>query len=162
MIRCILMTASALAVAGCSTEAPAPQEPAKAAAMQAGEWEVTARVTALQLTDKAAKPGIKVGDTSTLKGCVASDGTPESDLFAAKAKKCETVQSYAANGRLSLQMNCSRADSDGQFLPQVDATFTADTMDGTLSIGSFTAGGRPEYSLTQEISGKRIGECPAA
>lgn len=162
MIRWAILGASALAVAGCTSQAAAPEKPATAAAMKSGQWEVTAKVTALQLADKAAAGKLKVGDTATATGCVGADGTPDPALFAATADTCTPVQSYAANGRLSVQLNCSRAGHSGQILPQADGSFTADSLNGTVTTMAYGATGRVEYTLSQAITGKRVGECKPA
>jgi hypothetical protein len=161
MIRATMVGISAALLVACSSKPAAPPPIQEASAMQPGQWEVTSKVTALQLTDKAANAGVKVGDATTSTGCVAQDGTPDMKLFASKAKKCEPVQSYASNGRLSMQMNCTVEGKDSQLLPQVDATFTADTLEGTVNTAVYSATGQQQYSLSEAITGKRVGECTA-
>jgi hypothetical protein len=152
--------AAVLMLAACSNEAPPPAEAEAAKTLMAGEYAMTTTVTAFRSTDGGTPASkAKVGDAFETKACVAADGTLDPAIFAAAGETCKATNSYVSDGRMSLQMSCTRPDTPGQTMPGVDGTFTADQFKGTATTTTYlTSSGN--YALTRTISAKRIGECP--
>jgi len=157
----LMMTAATTAVllAGCSeNEAAVPKAEAVAASLQAGEYEVTAKVDALRSTDKTTpETKSKVGDPPKVtRTCVPADGTIDAKVFAEGSETCKALDNYMRNGRMSLQYQCTRG-SDG--LSQlVDGNFKADSFEAKVTTSTYFAGSG-DYDLTRSFTGKRVGDC---
>lgn len=150
-------------LAGCSDGAPqGAKKAAKADALQAGEYVMTAKVTALRSTDGTTPlTQLKLGDENVIKGCIAADGALDPALFAETGDACTATNSYVRGGKLSVQLSCAREGAPGQVLPAVDGQFTADSFDGTVVTITYLTG-PGDYSLTRSVTAKRVGECRAA
>ena len=162
----VLGFAAAGLLAACSGDAAKPvKEEAKADALKPGEYEVIDKVDELRSTDNST-PATKMkmaaaGEASpTSRVCVGKDGAIDLKLFAEAGDKCTPSGSYMRGGRLSYQFNCTRAGKGG--LSQlVDGKFTADSFEATVSTSTYF-GGAGDYALSRTVTGKRVGECPAA
>ena len=158
----MLGLAAAGLLAGCSGDtAPKPEEEVQAAALQPGEYAITAKIDGIHSTDKTT-PAIKAkaGDPPTnRRACVAADGIA-AEAFADAGDKCTTSSSYLRNGRLSLQLSCSRPGR-GQVMQLADGNFKADSFEAKLTTATYFAG-PGDYAMTRTLTGKRVGECPAA
>ena len=162
----VLGFAAAGLLAACSGDTvKEPKQEAKADALQPGEYEVTDKVDELRSIDnstpatavKAAAAG-EVSPTSRI--CVGKDGAIDPKVFAEAGDKCSATGSYLRGGRLSYQFNCTRAGKGG--LGQlVDGKFTADSFEASVSTSTFFSGAG-DYELKRTLTGKRVGECPAA
>lgn len=161
MKKIAIVLGAGLLVACGGGEAEQNMVEAVPAKLPAGQWEVTAKVAALKSTDKTT-PAIKAaaGDTATVSGCVGADGQPPAELFAAKGDQCAAQNPYIRNGRMNLQLDCTRTGS-GKVMSDVSGNYTADGMTGTVITTSFFSGSG-DYELRQEITGKRVGECTTA
>ena len=152
-----------LLLAACSDDAPPVDKRAgEAKQLQAGAYEVQAKVISLTATD-LGKPAssLKAGDVAVLKGCVAADGTPDLSLFIETGDVCSPTQSYSRSAILNIQLNCTRKGAAGSVNYSVDGQFTADAFTAKVTTGtSFTT--PDDYLLMRELSGKRVGNCPAA
>lgn len=149
-------------VAGCGDEAPpAAEKPAAAAALAPGEYEVTSRVSDLKSTD-GSKPRTKLvaGAEATRKVCVGADAALPPDLFQEEGDTCEVKNSYVRNGKLNVQLACTRDGVPGQLVPAADGSFTADRFDAKVRTMTYFQGDG-DYSMTRKLDGKRIGDCPA-
>lgn len=158
----ILGLAAAGLVAGCSDDTAPKAEEAQAAALQPGEYEISAKVDEIHSTDKTT-PLIKAkaGDPPTVRrACFAAGGAIAPDAFADAGDTCSTSSSYLRNGRLSLQLTCSRPDK-GQVMQLADGSFKVDSFEAKLTTATYFAG-PGDYQLTRTFTGKRVGECPAA
>ncbi len=159
----ILALAAAGLLGACSDGAnQAKPEEAKANALQPGEYEITAKIDALRSTDKTtpvtkAKPG---DPPATRRACVAAGGGIAAEAFADAGDKCTESSSYLRNGRLSLQLTCSRPGK-GQVMQLADGNFKADSFEAKLNTVTYFAGSG-DYAMTRTMTGKRVGECPAA
>ena len=150
-------------LAACSSGDAGEQKAAVAAVpakLPAGQWEVTATVAGLRSTDKTT-PAVKLkeGDTVTATGCVGADGQPPAELFAAKGDQCAAENPYVRNGRMNVQLDCTRTGA-GKVMSDVSGKYTADGMTATVTTTSFFSGSG-DYELRQEVTGKRVGECAA-
>ena len=162
-MRVLIIGSFAGLVAACSSEAP-PAKPAEAApaSLQAGEYEVTATVTSFRSTDDGT-PVVqaKQGEVITSRACIGADGTPPAELFAAKGNSCAGQNVYARNGRLNMQLDCTRPGAPGKVMSEVNGSFTADSLKGSMTTNSFFQG-KGDYELRADLAGRRVGECTAA
>ena len=162
----ILGAAAAALLAACSGDtANEAKKEGKAEALQPGEYAVSDKVDEVRSIDnttpatamKAAAAG-EAGTTARI--CVGADGAIDSKIFAEAGDKCTSTGSYMRGGRLSFQFNCNRAGKGG--LSQlVDGKFTADSFDATVTSSTYFDG-PGDYALTRTLTGKRVGDCPAA
>jgi len=159
----ILGIAAAGMLAACSSETPLGNAPVEAAAvLTPGEYAMTSTVTAFRSTDGATPLSkAKVGDVVETKACVAADGTLDPAIFAAAGEKCTATNSYIRDGRMSLQLSCTRPDAPGQIMPGMDGKFSADQFEGTATTTTYLTG-PGDYTLTRTVAAKRVGDCPPA
>lgn len=160
-MRTLVMVAPLLALAACGGEPEAPKEPAVPTKLPAGEWEVASLVEKLRPTDAAAPAlALKQGETTIHKACVAADGTPETGLWLAAKDDCAASSVYIKDGRINGSWTCKRSGKSGQVMPAVDGKYTADSFEVVVTTGTYLSGGG-NYELTQKMTGKRLGDCPA-
>lgn len=160
MMMTILVPAGLLAACGGTAEQAKPAEE-RAASLQPGEYEISFKVDAIRSTDNSTPATkSKVGDPPvTTRTCVPADGAIDPSAFAEAGEKCTVSDPYMRGGRMSLQLKCLRGNKQlGQL---VDGQFTADSFSGTARTSTFFSG-PGDYELTRTLTGKRIGECPAA
>lgn len=161
--------AAALAVAlgGCggggdsAGSADNKQDAEAPASLTPGEYEVSSEIVSLTSTDNSTPATkLKQGETAVVKACVAADGTPDPALFGEAGDKCKTMNSYARNGRLNIQLNCTREGIVGSVTPSFDGEFTADGFTGDAQgLTYFNAPG--DYRYSAKVTAKRTGDCPA-
>jgi hypothetical protein len=146
-------------LAACAKEAP-PAEVVAAKSLTPGEYAMTSKITAFRSTDGAIPASkAKIGDTFETRACVAADGTLDPAIFAAAGEKCSATNDYVSDGRMSIQMSCTRPDAPGQIMPAIDGKFTADHFEGTATTTTYLTG-PGDYALTRTVTAKRAGECP--
>jgi len=159
----MILAAPLLLLTACSDDAPPVDKRAsEAKQLNAGAYEVQAKVETLTATDHG-KPAskLKVGDTTVLKGCVAADGTPDASLFIEAGDQCTATQSYARGAILNVQLHCTRKGTSGSVNYSIDGQFTADAFTAKATTGtSFTT--PDDYTLIRDLVGKRVGNCAAA
>jgi hypothetical protein len=157
------LAAPLLLLAACSDDAPPVDKRAsEAKQLSPGAYEVQAKVETLTATDHG-KPAskAKAGDTVVLKGCVATDGTPDASLFTEAGDTCSPTQEYARGAILNIQYHCTRKGKSGSVNYSIDGQFTADAFTAKVTEGtSFSSD--DDYQLLSDLTGKRVGNCPAA
>lgn len=162
----IIGLAAAGLLAACSGDtAQEPKEETRADALKPGEYEVTDKVDELRSTDnstpatatRAAAPGEAA---PTARICVGADGALDPKIFAEAGDTCTETGSYMRGGRLSFQFNCTRPGKGG-ISQLVDGKFTADSFEASVTSSTYFSG-PGDYSLTRTLTGKRVGDCPAA
>jgi hypothetical protein len=162
MRRMMLALAAAGLLAACSAEpAPKAEETETASALKPGEYEIGIKIDSLRSTDKTT-PAVKgkVGDPPTSRRtCVAADGAIAAEAFADPGDKCTETNSYVRGGRLSVQLSCTRPN--GQLMQLAVGDFKADSFEAKLTTATYFKGSG-DYEMTRTLSGKRVGECPAA
>lgn len=162
-MRILIVAAPLLLLAGCSDKAPKVDKRAgEAKQLEPGAYEVQAKVDSLTATDQG-KPAsmLKAGDTAILKGCVGADGTPDPSLFVEAGDQCTPTQSYARGAIINIQYHCTRKGASGSVNYSISGDFTADAFTAKATTGtSFTT--PDDYTLIRDLSGKRVGNCPAA
>ena len=157
-----LWIAPVMMLAACGGDKPAAvEEPVKPAKLPAGEWEVSSTVESLRSTDNTTPAtALKQGETSTHRACVAADGTPETKLWLAEGDECTATSVYIKDGRINGSWNCRRPGQSGPVMPAVDGKYTADSFEVAVTTGTYFAG-TGDYTLTQKMIGRRVGDCPA-
>ena len=160
MIKVLIATGLMATLAGCGGEAPKPAAVEKPRTMVAGEYEVVSKVTMLASADKSTPAtALKMGDTATIRACVAADGTPDPAMFVEEGDKCTANNSYVRSGRLSVQYSCTRAGK-GEIYPNADGNYTADGYKAVVVVATAFPGDG-DYKLTRTLTAKRVGDCPA-
>lgn len=150
-----------MATAGCGGETAEPAKAEKPRTLVAGEYEVLSEVTMLASADQSAPATkLKMGDTTTIRACVAADGTPDAAMFVEEGDKCTATNTYVRSGRMSVQYSCTRPGK-GELYPNTDGNYTADGYKALVMVAtSFPGPG--DYKLTRTLTAKRVGDCPAA
>ena len=158
----ILGLAAAGLLAGCSGDTAPKPEDVQAAELKPGEYEISAKIDDVHSTDKTTLAiKAKAGDPPTIRrACVAAAGGIAAEAFADAGDKCAESSSYLRNGRLSLQLTCSRPDK-GQVMQLADGNFKVDSFEAKLTTATYFAG-PGDYQMTRTFTGKRVGDCPAA
>jgi hypothetical protein len=152
-----------LAIAGCSggEEANNSSVEAPAAALQAGEYEISATVDSMRSTDGQTPATImKAGaPAATTRACVAADGAVNPAAVAEAGETCTAGDNYMRNGRMSLQFRCKRAGK-GDVAHLVDGKFTKDSFEGeVITTSSFSGPG--DFEARRTVKATRVGECAA-
>jgi hypothetical protein len=157
---------SMLAIAGCANEsAPAAApETETAKALEAGEYEVATKVEDLRSVDHTtpltkAKLTAAADAPMVHRACVGADGLIAPAMFAEANDSCKVDNSYVRNGKINLQLTCSRSGA-GQVLQSVDGDFKADSFTATVNTGTYFAG-PGDYAMRRSMTAKRVGNCPA-
>lgn len=160
-LACVGGLALALVACGGEKKEEAAAAAAVPAKLAAGLYEVSAEVTQLASTDNTTPATkLKQGDTNVVKACVTADGQPEPVLLSEAGDKCEIKNSYIRNGRMSAQMSCTREGHSGYVMPAMMGSYSADGFEGEINtLTYFVENG--DYRLTQKVTAKRIGDCPA-
>ena len=160
--------AAILLLAGCSNEqapAAAPEAAAAAETLSGGEYEVATRVEDLRSTDHTtpltkAKLMAATDAPAVHRACVASDGTIAPEMFTEAGDSCKVNNSYARNGKINLQLGCTRS-APGSVMHSVDGDFTADSFTAKVNTGTYFTGSG-DYAMRRAMIGKRVGNCPPA
>src|SRR5690606_6644147 len=101
------------------------------AALAPGQWTLRTEVTAFTQTDRTEgkRPVIasSVGTRATETVCVAADRPPV-DIFAGAGNDCRADNPYVRNGRISVQMLCTREGLTGNVMVAADGSFTDDSI----------------------------------
>lgn len=167
MMRCSVLAAMplvmTLGLAGCGS-APAPESEAEEAPvlLQAGEWALTRKTTGYNTpTVTPAQYQAALKEVKEDKVCVSVDaaGVPDANALAgAEGKDCTYKDKLLRKGRFIATLSCQAGEGTSEIA--LEGNYTADT----LTLGSTmtkTVGGQPTLRTTHDVSGKRLGDCPA-
>lgn len=136
-------------------------ETARAAAISPGQWTLQTEVTAFTQTDRteSRRPVIDtpVGTRATETVCVESSA-PSPAMFGGEGNDCGAENPYVRNGRISVQLLCSRRGLTGNILVGVDGTFTGDTVTFDRDVRTAVVGGG-DVAMTVHVTGQRTGDC---
>ena len=155
----IIVAAAAVLMSACSQEAPVQKEEA-AAALSGGQYEASWKVSELRSVDKTTPAtNLKQDASGTTLACIAADGTIDPALFAEDGDTCTASNPYVRNGRIGLDLSCTRADSGGEIRQSVNGTFKADSLEAEVTTTTYLAGAG-DYAMTRTFTAKRVGECP--
>lgn len=136
------------------------------AALNPGQYEVATLVQDLRATD-GTTPATKTkasaqGDKPVLhRACIAADGTVDPALFSEAGDECRIDNVYARNGRLTMQLACSRPSNPGQIMQSVNGKFTADAFEAEVTTATYLTGAG-DYTMRRKLAAKRVGDCPAS
>jgi hypothetical protein len=132
--------------------------------LEPGEWELTNEITNITLADQgtAAVP-MKVGMRTTTKSCITPEQVeqPQPTIFASSKDTCTYKNFYMSRGRLVASMSCKQPGLDGEMLMTVEGDYTNTSMDVTVEMATSLVG-PGDVKVNSKISGRRLGECPAA
>lgn len=151
-------------LATCSSEAPPAEAPAETAkALTPGEYEVSGKIETLRSTDGATPAtNAKLGDPPVLaRACIAADGVMEPMMFGEAGDECRSDNAYARNGKLNLQLSCTREGAPGQVMQTINGSFTSESFVAEVTTGTYFTG-PGDYSMKRTLAGKRVGDCAAA
>lgn len=158
--------ASMLVLAGltaCSSEPPpAPKEEEAPVVMSPGEWQMTRHTTGYNTpTVTPAEYQKALKQVVEEKVCITldKDGAPAPDILAGdEGSACTFKDKMLRKGRLIATLSCTSGKGSAEIA--VEGNYTADT----LTLGTTmtkTEGGKPVLRTTRDLSGKRLGDCPA-
>ncbi|HWI77471.1 MAG TPA: DUF3617 family protein [Sphingomicrobium sp.] len=165
-MRILIIAGAAALVAGCGNSANEKAQAAPtAAALQAGEYRLTwSDIEKSPSAEKAAAsakaaPAVAAADFPA-SACIATDGTIEPAAFGNTSDQCHMVNSYVREGTVNVQVGCAR-EGKGEVSQIASGSFTAaDSFTAKVETStSFTGGGN--YTMTRNLSAKRVGECTA-
>lgn len=161
MRKLILIAPLVLAACG-EAEEPVQNQAVEAAnGLEPGLWEVSSEVTAFEQADEG-EPVIDaaVGSIATENICVGEGDRPPTELFAGEAYDCEYSNYYARNGRMNLTLNCSLEGASGNIAMAVEGTFAGDSFEVSRDITTYLTG-QGDVRTKANVTGRRVGECPA-
>ena len=166
MKKLTVMISLAALVASCGGEEPKAKKAERPAAMPAGQWNSTMRVTRSR-TLEAGEPRITMADGTEVRGeaCLAGgDQRPPAELFGGDTvTNCRWWDNtyMMRNGRLMGNATCER-EGIGNVELGVNVTFTETEFQGTVEY-STRSGEMGDVLIAMEARGQRGGACtPAA
>ena len=160
-MRIVMIAVAGVLVAGCSGEAPVQNEEETAAALTPGQYQADWKVTALRSVDKTTPAtNLKADATGTSTACVTAD-TIDPALFAEDGDTCTITNPYLRNGRIGMDMSCTRKGVQGEVRQSVSGSFKKDGLEAEVSTTTYLAG-NGDYAMTRTFTAKRLGECPPA
>lgn len=129
--------------------------------LQPGEYELTTVVEEIKSTDGTTPiTRLKMDAPVVTRACVAPDGALDTAMFEEAGDTCSFTDNYVRNGRMSVQLKCTRAGQSGNVMQLVDGDFTADSFEARI-LGSTGFGGSGDYNMTRKVTANRVGECAA-
>lgn len=154
----------ALALAACGGDpVPAPQEEEKPVLMKAGEWELARKTTGYNtptVTPAEYQKALKQIGEEKICISVDKDGLPSADAIAGdEGSACSYKDKMARKGRLIATLSCKAGKGTSEIA--VEGNYTAET----LTLGTTMTkveGGKPVLRTTHDLSGRRVGDCPAS
>lgn len=131
--------------------------------MQGGQWSITRKTTGYNTpTVTPAEYQAALKQIGEEKICIAVDaqGIPAADALAGKeGTACTYKDKMVRKGRLIATLACTAGAGTSEIV--VEGNYTADTMTlGTTM--TKTQGGKAALRTTHDVTGKRVGDCPAA
>ena len=159
MLRLFIVAGAAMVLSACSEEAPVKQEET-AKSLTGGQYEASWKVTNLRSVDKTTPAtNLKQDASGTTLACIAADGTIDLALFAEDGDTCKANNPYVRNGRIGLDVSCTREGTGGEIRQSVNGTFKAENLDAEVTTTTYLAG-EGDYAMTRTVTAKRVGVCP--
>lgn len=163
-MRGLFIVPLCLAAAACSGGAEENKAEEVAAAMQAGQWEISSEVSDFRSTDKAT-PALKAaaGDKASAQACIekGKEDKPPAEMFAGVGYECDYKDRYISGNRINLSLECEREALEGKVMVSVQGTYKGDSLEGTATATSFLPGDG-DFVMNSKISGRRTGPTCAA
>lgn len=142
--------------------APAPQAQEPPVAMKAGQWELTRKTTGYNtptVTPAQYQEALRQIGRETLCIAIDADGAPDADALAGQeGEDCLYKDKMVRNGRLIATLSCKAGAGTSELV--VEGNYGAES----LTLGTTmtrTVGGKPDLRTTHDLTGRRVGECPA-
>lgn len=161
MRNLVIAATAALLVSACGSEAPQENKAAAEApdTPTAGQYQASWTVTALRSVDKTTPAtNLKEKATGTATGCVDASGAIDPALFAEDGDECSIDNKYVRNGRISMDVKCTRKGAPGEIRQSISGSYTADGMEAEVSTSTYLTGAG-DYAMTRTFTAKRTGEC---
>lgn len=160
----VLPITSTLALCACGGDpAPTPQAEEAPILMQAGQWAITRKTTGYNtptVTPAEYQAALKQIGEEKLCITIDAEGTPAADALAGKeGTACAYKDKMVRKGRLIATLSCTAGAGTSEIV--VEGNYTADT----LTLGTTmtkTQGGNALLRTTHDVTGQRVGDCPAA
>jgi hypothetical protein len=162
--KIVIAATAAIFVTSCSNDAApaAKAQEATPTVLKGGQYDGSWKVASVQSVDRTTPATkLKQDSSGSARGCVTADGTIDAALFAEDGDKCTIANPYVRNGRIGMDLTCTRKGQTGEVRQSVSGTFTADALDAEVSTTTYLSG-TGDYAMTRTVTAKRIGECPAA
>ena len=160
MRKLIIVAGAAFLASACSEEAPVKLEEETAASLQGGQYEASWKVANLRSVDKTTPAtNLKQDGAGTTLACIAADGTIDPALFAEDGDTCTAKNPYVRNGRIGLDVSCTRSGSGGEIRQSVNGTFKAENLEAEVTTTTYLSGAG-DYAMTRTVTAKRVGVCP--
>jgi hypothetical protein len=158
-----MIAAAAVLVASCGNSANEKAEAKPAAdALQPGEYALTWSAVDKSGPGGKTAPAAKAVTAADFpdRACIAADGTIDPAAFGNKADQCHSVNSYVREGTVNVQVGCAR-EGKGEVSQIASGSFTdADSFTAKVET-STTFKGDGDYSMTRQLSARRVGQCAA-
>ena len=159
----LMLVVPLAALAACGGEAEQKAKaPARAQALQAGQWESTIEVTNLRKLDQGTpRLNLPAGTRMTGAACLGEGQTarPPGELLAGSDfEGCTHGENfYMRNGRLISSLTCRR-DGVGEVDVTINLDFTDTTYEGTVEYSTRlpTDG---DVHVASRVNGRRSGDC---
>ena len=164
MRKLVIAAGAAALLGGCGGEAPVKNDTeAEVASISPGQYQADWKVASLRIIDKnkTAATNLKQDATGQTTACVAEGGSIDPALFAEDGDTCKAANPYMRNGRLQMDLTCTRQGASGQVRQSVSGTFTADKIEAEVSTTTYLSG-YGDYAMSRTFTAKRLGECPPA
>jgi hypothetical protein len=161
-MRGMIIATGAILLAGCGGEqAPVQNQTEEAATLSPGQYQAQWKVASLRSTDKTTPAtNLKPDATGTTTACVTADAV-DPVLFAEDGDTCTVANPYLRNGRLAMDLTCTRKGTPGEIRQSVSGSFAANSLEAEVSTTSYLSG-RGNYAMDRTFTAKRLGECPPA
>ena len=161
MRKLIVAASAAILMSACSEEVPVAQAEKTPASLAGGQYEASWSVSSLRSVDKTTPAtNLKQDASGTTLACIAADGTIDPALFAEDGDECTAKNPYVRNGRIGLDLTCTRKGASGEVRQSVSGTFNGDGLDAQVSTTTYLSGAG-DYAMERTVKAKRVGECPA-
>ena len=116
-------------------------------------------VTRERLAETAGAAGRSARVQLKVDTGLQADGTIDPALFAEDGDTCTGKNPYVRNGRIGLDISCTRKGTGGEVRQSVSGTFKADTLEAEVTTTTYLAGAG-DYAMTRTVTAKRVGVCP--
>lgn len=162
-VRAAIPLVATLMLAACGSDpAPAPESEEAPVVMQAGQWALTRKTTGYNTpTVTPAEYQAALRQVEESKLCIAIDreGLPDADALAGtEGTACSYKDKMVRKGRLIATLSCKAGTGTSEIT--IEGNYTADM----LTLGTTMTkmeGGAPVLRTTHDLTGQRIGDCPA-
>jgi hypothetical protein len=133
--------------------------PAAAQTMQPGLWEITSKMTGMDMPSMpAAAAKAMAGRSVTLRHCLKPEDIAKGPerLFGQTNGECRFLDHSMKGGKLSSTMQCKTAA--GETLVKSSGSYTPTSYTATSRMTTTTKGA-PAITMSSSVTGRRVGDC---